>query len=182
MSNTKHSDSGPVEGARRATDAGPESGRAGKGRWSAKRKMSVALELLRGADLESASRKHGVTAATLSPVAQGLPGGRRGGAQDPAGGSGRRAGPPDEIRHRRAGDGERAAAATHPAHGGREAFSAVEVEAMSRTRSASTGRCYGRPSGAQGVGPAAVDVLPAAAPRGLASSARQARPEDALHG
>ncbi len=66
MSNTKHSDSGPVEGARRATEAGPESGRGGKGRWSAKRKMSVVLELLRGADLESTSRKHGVTAATLS--------------------------------------------------------------------------------------------------------------------
>ncbi|MCX7602904.1 MAG: helix-turn-helix domain containing protein, partial [Bryobacteraceae bacterium] len=47
-------------------EAGPESGRAGKGRWSAKRKMSVVLELLRGADLEAASRKHGVTAATLS--------------------------------------------------------------------------------------------------------------------
>jgi transposase-like protein len=50
MSNTKHS----------------ESGRAGKGRWSAKRKMGVVLELLRGADLESTSRKYGVTAATLS--------------------------------------------------------------------------------------------------------------------
>lgn len=66
MSNTKQSDSGRAEGARRATEAGPESGRAGKGRWSAKRKMSVVLELLRGADLESRSRKHGVTAATLS--------------------------------------------------------------------------------------------------------------------
>lgn len=33
---------------------------------SAKRKMSVILELLRGADLESTSRKYGVTAATLS--------------------------------------------------------------------------------------------------------------------
>jgi len=33
---------------------------------SAKRKASVVLELLRGADLESTSRKHGVTAATLS--------------------------------------------------------------------------------------------------------------------
>lgn len=34
--------------------------------WSAKRKVSVILELLRGADLESTSRKHRVTAATLS--------------------------------------------------------------------------------------------------------------------
>ena len=38
----------------------------GGGRWSAKRKVSVVLELLRGADLESTSRKHRVTAATLS--------------------------------------------------------------------------------------------------------------------
>jgi transposase-like protein len=37
-----------------------------QGRWSAKRKVSVILELLRGADLESASRKYRVTAATLS--------------------------------------------------------------------------------------------------------------------
>ena len=66
MSNTKQADSGPAQGARRATEAGPESGRAGKGRWSAKRKMSVVLELLRGADLESSSCKYGVTAATLS--------------------------------------------------------------------------------------------------------------------
>ncbi|MFZ5929417.1 MAG: helix-turn-helix domain-containing protein [Acidobacteriota bacterium] len=66
MSNTKHSDSGAAQGARRATEAGPESGRGGKGRWSAKRKTSVVLELLRGADLESTSRKFGVTAATLS--------------------------------------------------------------------------------------------------------------------
>jgi len=33
---------------------------------SAKRKASVVLELLRGADLESTSRKYGVTAATLT--------------------------------------------------------------------------------------------------------------------
>jgi hypothetical protein len=40
--------------------------RGGKGRWSARRKVSVVLEQLRGADLESLSRPHGVTAATLS--------------------------------------------------------------------------------------------------------------------
>ena len=45
--------------------AGPESGRRGKGRWSARRKMSVVLEL-RGADLESTSCKYGVSAASLS--------------------------------------------------------------------------------------------------------------------
>jgi transposase-like protein len=66
MSNVNVSVSGPAEGARRATGAGPETGRGGKGRWSAKRKESVVLELLRGADLESASRRYGVTAATLS--------------------------------------------------------------------------------------------------------------------
>src|SRR4029079_2307440 len=66
MSNTKKSDSGAAEGARRATEQSPESGRAGGGRWSAKRKVSVVLELLRGADLESTSRKYRVTAATLT--------------------------------------------------------------------------------------------------------------------
>jgi hypothetical protein len=66
MSNVNVSVSGPAEGARRATGAGPETGRGGKGRWSAKRKASVVLELLRGADLDSTSRKYGVTAATLS--------------------------------------------------------------------------------------------------------------------
>jgi len=40
--------------------------RRGTGRWSAKRKVSVVLELLRGADLEVLSRRQGVTAAKLS--------------------------------------------------------------------------------------------------------------------
>jgi len=67
MSNAKKHDSGASEGARRATEDAPESSAsAGGGRWSAKRKVSVVLELLRGADLESTSRKYGVTAATLS--------------------------------------------------------------------------------------------------------------------
>lgn len=66
MSNGKKHDSGASEGARRATEDAPESSaRAGAGRWSAKRKVSVVLELLRGADLESTSRKYRVTAATL---------------------------------------------------------------------------------------------------------------------
>jgi transposase-like protein len=65
MSNTNKSDSGAAEGARRATEQSPESGRVGAGRWSAKRKVSVILELLRGADLEGTSRKYRVTAATL---------------------------------------------------------------------------------------------------------------------
>jgi hypothetical protein len=44
----------------------PPPSRGGTGRWSAKRKVSVVLELLRGVDLESLSRRHGVTAAKLS--------------------------------------------------------------------------------------------------------------------
>ncbi len=66
MSNAKKHDSGTSEGAPRATeDVLESSARAGAGRWSAKRKVSVVLELLRGADLESTSRKYRVTAATL---------------------------------------------------------------------------------------------------------------------
>jgi transposase-like protein len=67
MSNTKKVDSGAAEGAGRATEQSPESGPLpGAGRWGARRKVSVILELLRGADLESTSRKHRVTVATLS--------------------------------------------------------------------------------------------------------------------
>lgn len=67
MSNTKKHDSGASEGARRATEEASESSASpGGGRWSAGRKVSVILELLRGSDLESTSRKHRVTAATLS--------------------------------------------------------------------------------------------------------------------
>jgi hypothetical protein len=54
-------------GARRAAEQSPESGpQLGAGRWSVKRKTLVVLELLRGADLESTSRRHRVTGATLS--------------------------------------------------------------------------------------------------------------------
>src|SRR6478736_10431183 len=67
MSSTKRADSGAAEGARRATEQSAELGPLpGAGRWSAKRKVSVILELLRGADLESTSRKYRVTAATLT--------------------------------------------------------------------------------------------------------------------
>jgi len=65
MANAKKPDSGAAEGARRATEQSAESGPLpGAGRWSARRKVSVILELLRGADLESTSRKHRVTVAT----------------------------------------------------------------------------------------------------------------------
>ncbi len=55
-----------AEGVRRAAEAALETVGGGMGQWSAKRKTSVAPELLRRADLESAGRKCGVTAATLS--------------------------------------------------------------------------------------------------------------------
>ena len=67
MSTGNKHDSGAAQGARRATEQAPESSAAsGGGRWSAKRKMSVILELLRGADLESTSRNCRVTVATLT--------------------------------------------------------------------------------------------------------------------
>lgn len=67
MSRQKPGEAGTSEGARRATgEASASPSRGGTGRWSAKRKVSVVLELLRGADLESVSRRHGVTAAKLS--------------------------------------------------------------------------------------------------------------------
>jgi transposase-like protein len=67
MSTTKKHDSGAAEGARRATEQASESSTAGgAGRWSSKRKLTVILELLRGADLESTSRKYRVTIASLT--------------------------------------------------------------------------------------------------------------------
>ena len=48
-------------------DSGVESSTlVGRGRWSARRKVSVVLEVLRGEDLETLSRRNGVTAATIS--------------------------------------------------------------------------------------------------------------------
>ena len=67
MPNMKKHESGAAEGARRATEGAPDSSAsAGGGRWSCRRKVSVILELLRGADLEATSRKHRVTVATLT--------------------------------------------------------------------------------------------------------------------
>jgi transposase len=62
MSTGSKHQSGAAQGA---TEQAPDSSTGG-GRWSAKRKMSVILELLRGADLEATSRKYRVTVATLS--------------------------------------------------------------------------------------------------------------------
>jgi hypothetical protein len=67
MSTTKKHDAGAAEGARGATEQSPESaGAAGAGQWASRRKVSVIVELLRGADLESTSRKYRVTVATLA--------------------------------------------------------------------------------------------------------------------
>ena len=67
MSRETNGESGGAKGARRATEAGPGSRRSrGKGRWSARQKVTVVLEQLRGAELEATSRKYGVTAATLT--------------------------------------------------------------------------------------------------------------------
>ena len=67
MSTSKKNDSGVTEGARRGTEVASElSALPGSGRWSSSRKLSVILELLRGADLETTSRKHRVTIATLT--------------------------------------------------------------------------------------------------------------------
>src|SRR4051795_5148622 len=67
MSTSNKHDSGAGEGARRATEQSPESlAAAGAGRWSSRRKVAVILELFRGADLESTSRKYRVTVATLT--------------------------------------------------------------------------------------------------------------------
>ena len=94
MSNTKNSDSGAAEGARRATEQSPESGRAGAGRWSSRRKLAVVLELLRGADVEATSRKYRVTAATLTEWRERFLAGGEAGMKS------REAGPEDEEKRR----------------------------------------------------------------------------------
>ena len=45
-------------GPLRSPVAAPAAVLGGKGRWSARRKMTVVLELLRGAELEATSRKY----------------------------------------------------------------------------------------------------------------------------
>ena len=67
MSQGKQHEAGASEGARRATgEASASSALVGTGRWSARRKVSVVIELLKGESLEGLSRRHGVTAAKLS--------------------------------------------------------------------------------------------------------------------
>ena len=45
------------EGSPEGDRSGPSGHRSREGRWSARRKMTVVLELLRGAELEATSRK-----------------------------------------------------------------------------------------------------------------------------
>ncbi len=47
-------------------EASASSALVGTGRWSARRKVSVVIEWLKGESLEGLSRRHGVTAAKLS--------------------------------------------------------------------------------------------------------------------
>ena len=60
MSRGRNGGAGGAKGARGATGAAPAAAGRGKGRWSARRKMTVVVELLRGAELEATSRKYGV--------------------------------------------------------------------------------------------------------------------------
>ncbi len=67
MSKGKQHEAEASEGARRATaEASASWALVGTGRWSARRKVSVVIEVLKGESLESLSRRHGVTAAKLS--------------------------------------------------------------------------------------------------------------------
>ena len=143
MSRGRNGAAGGAKGARRATVAAPAAVRGGKGRWSAGRKMTVVLELLRGAELEATSRKYGVTAATLTHWREAFVEGGEAGLK---------------IRATDVVDEERKTLKSAVANlvmdnevlrgrirqiGGRKAFSTVEVEAMSRTESPSTAKPYG---------------------------------------
>ena len=66
MSTSKKHDFGATEGSGRAIEPPESLPAVGVGRWSSRRKVSVIVELLRGADLESTSRKYRVTVATLT--------------------------------------------------------------------------------------------------------------------
>ena len=68
MSRGSKRESGAASVALRAPFAPPDSARGGKGRWPVRRKVTVVLELLRGAELEATSRKYGVTAAMLTSL------------------------------------------------------------------------------------------------------------------
>jgi hypothetical protein len=68
--------------ARRATGGSPEDRRDGRCQWSGKRTFAAVLRLLRGEDLETLSRKLGVTAVTLCGGRSALAGDRSPGRRD----------------------------------------------------------------------------------------------------
>ena len=144
MSQGKQHEAGASEGARRATgEASALSALVGTGRWSARRKVSVVIEWLKGESLEGLSRRHGVTAAKLSQW--------RG--EFLAGGEAHlkhRETPIEDEDTRRlksvvggSRHGQGAPGREDSASGGRPPFGLVEVEAMSRETSPSTQQPYG---------------------------------------
>ena len=66
MSRGRNTESGAAHRAGKATEAVRESALPGTGPWSARRKVTVVMELMRGAVLEATSRKSAVTAVTLT--------------------------------------------------------------------------------------------------------------------
>lgn len=73
MSIAKHADSDRPQGARWTTERGRNPAAAAKVARQVSCKLCKATLLLHGADLESTSRRYGVTAATLSEWRKGLP-------------------------------------------------------------------------------------------------------------
>jgi hypothetical protein len=114
----------------------------GGGRWSAKRTVSVILKLLRGANLESTSRKYRVTAATLTTWSDRFLAGGEGGLKT------READVDDEERRRLKSvvptvsvENELLREKIARLESGRP--SVLGVETMSRTVSPSSNRSYG---------------------------------------
>src|SRR5690349_19004103 len=105
--------------------------------------VSVILELLRGADLESTSRKYRVTAATLSQWRDRFLTGGEVGLKTRRDRSGRRGAAPLEVRGRHRQHRKRVTAGKDRPHGEWPPFGVLEVETMSRTVSPSSNRPYG---------------------------------------
>ncbi len=100
MSTNRQAAPGPRRNPGGRPERPPGAGRRGQGRWSDKHKMAVVVELLRGEELESQSRKYAVRAATVAAWRDAFFGQRRSGSEDPRRGSGRREWPAHEVRHR----------------------------------------------------------------------------------
>ena len=141
----------------------------------------MVLELLRGAELEATSRKYGVTAATLTSWREAfLEGGE-------AGLKSRTVDVVDQekktLKSAVTGlvmDNELLRERIRHLEG-RETFSTVEVEQMSRTPSPSTGKPYGLARVAAAWGRAQVHLLCAAEATEPSGRAAQARAANAVH-